>query len=71
MSRRLVALAEAASAERPWATPRYLRRLVASRRIPFHKIAGRIWFDVADLDEHEEARRVEPPALRQVRRRSA
>lgn len=46
--------------ERPWATPRYLRRLVERREISFYRIARRIWFDVADLDEFAERRHVRP-----------
>ena len=59
MSRRLVLLTDAHT-EWPWATPRYLRRLVAGRRIPFHKVGNRVWFDTADLDAHQEAGRCEP-----------
>ena len=76
MTRHLVPLT-GAHVERSWATPRYLRRLVAARRIPFHKIAGRVWFDVADLDAHQEAGRCEPfsgretsPAANRARRLS-
>ena len=54
-----------------WASERYLRRAVAERRIPFHKIANRVWFDVEDLNAHAEAARVEPPQLRRAVRRSA
>jgi hypothetical protein len=74
MSRHLVLLTEA-HAERSWASARYMRRLVAARRIPFHKIGGRIYFDVADLDAHEDAGRCEPfsgretgPAANRTRR---
>lgn len=74
MSRRLVLLTDA-HMEWPWATPRYLRRLVAGRRIPFHKVGNRVWFDTADLDAHQEAGRCEPfsgreagPAANRARR---
>jgi hypothetical protein len=43
----------------PWLTERYLRRLVAERRIAFHKIGGRLVFAVADLDALVAAHRVE------------
>ena len=60
MSRRLVPLRQAVE-ERPWLTDRLARRLVAERRVPFHKVANRILFDLADLDAFAEAGRVEPP----------
>ena len=66
MSRRLVLLTDAHQ-ERPWATPRYLRRLVAQRSVPFFKLRGRIWIDLADLDTFAEAARVEPPVARRDR----
>jgi hypothetical protein len=44
---------------RPWATERLLRRLVAERRIAFHKVAGRVLIDLADLDAMTEAGRIE------------
>ena len=45
--------------ERPWLTERYLRRLVAERRIPYHKPGGRLVFDLADIDALVENSRVE------------
>jgi hypothetical protein len=47
---------------RPWATIRRLRRLVAEKRVPYYKIDGRVMFDLADLDAHAEAGRVEARA---------
>lgn len=81
MTRQLVTIAQAAQA-RPWATERYLRRLISERRIPFHKVAGgrggRVLLDLADIDALAERGRVEvAPPLRSVapakpaRRRSA
>jgi excisionase family DNA binding protein len=68
MSRReLVRLPQAVEA-RPWTSERLLRRLVAERRIPFHKVAGRLLFDLADLDAFAEAGRVEPPTVQHLRR---
>ncbi|MBK9180968.1 MAG: DNA-binding protein [Acidimicrobiales bacterium] len=57
--RQLVTIPQAVEA-RPWLTERYLRRLVAERRLPYHKVAGRLLFDLADLDAHAEEHRVEP-----------
>jgi hypothetical protein len=65
-SRDLVPLTEAHQ-HRAWAKSRYLRGLVATRAIPFHKIRGRIYFDLADLDRFAEERRVEPPKPRRLR----
>ena len=44
---------------RPWLTERYVRRLVAERRIRFSKVGERLLFDVADFDRLVEAGRVE------------
>lgn len=46
--------------ERPWVTERRLRRFVSEKRVPFFKIDGRIFFDLADLDAYAEAGKVEP-----------
>ena len=40
--------------------PKYLRRLVATRRIKFYKLDGRLRFDQADLDAFLDACAVEP-----------
>lgn len=58
MPRSLVTLHQATAA-RPWLTDRWLRRLVAERRIPFHKVGGRLLFDLADIDNLAETGRVE------------
>jgi hypothetical protein len=50
--------------ERPWLSERLLRRLVNERRVPFYKPAGRILFDLGELDEWVEAARVEPSISR-------
>ncbi len=42
---------------------RYVRRLVAERRIPFHKLGRCVRIKTADLAAHIEAGRVEPIAL--------
>lgn len=39
---------------------RYLRRLVAERRIAYHKVGRSVRFNVTDLDAHMSAGRVEP-----------
>lgn len=48
---------------RPWATTRYVRRLVETRRIPFHKLgtarSARVLIDLDDLDRFAEASRVD------------
>ena len=44
---------------RTWTTERLLRRLVAERRVPYHKCGGKVLFDLADLDAYAEAGRVE------------
>jgi hypothetical protein len=43
-----------------WATERYLRRLVAERRIPFHKPTFKVMIDLTDLDIYLERGRIEP-----------
>lgn len=58
MSRQLVPLKQV-SEHRPWATERILRRLVAEKRIPYHKCGGKVLLDLADLDAYAEAGRVE------------
>jgi excisionase family DNA binding protein len=39
---------------------RYVRRLVAERRIPFHKLGRSVRIKASDLDAHVDAGRVEP-----------
>lgn len=60
---RLVPLVEVPR-HRPWATVRYLRRLVYERRIPYVKLSagrgGRVLIDLDDLDRFVEEQRVEP-----------
>ena len=58
MARPLVWLMDV-PAQRPHKTVRQLRQAVAERRIPFHGIDGRIYFDLRDIDAHDEAGRVE------------
>ncbi|MGB5759742.1 MAG: helix-turn-helix domain-containing protein [Acidimicrobiales bacterium] len=40
-------------------TPRFIRRLVAQRRVPYLKVGRFIRFDVSDLDAWLDACRVE------------
>lgn len=40
-------------------TPKWLRRAVAERRIPFHKFGRLVRFDVRDLDEFAQQQRVD------------
>jgi len=42
-------------------TKRFMRRLVAERRIPFHRVGRLLRFRVADLDAFFSNGRVEPP----------
>lgn len=52
-------------------TERFMRRLVAERRIAFHKVGALLRFRVDDLDTFFEAGRVEIPQRTAPRRRSA
>ncbi len=70
MSRELVSPRDASS-HRGWATERFVRRLIAERRIAFHHVGRRVYVDLADLDEFAERGRVEPPAPRLVVTRQA
>lgn len=47
---------------------RFIRRLVAERRISFHKAGSRVRFAVVDLDAFMLAGRVEPITSASVRR---
>jgi len=47
---------------------RFVRRLIAERRIAFHKIGAHIRFDEADLEAFVQAGRVEPITDASVRR---
>jgi excisionase family DNA binding protein len=47
---------------------RFVRRLVAERRIAFHRVGRHIRFAVADLDSFVRAGRVEPITRTSVRR---
>lgn len=49
-----------AAAEYIGQTERFMRRLVAERRIRFYKVGKFVTFDRADLDEFAELGRVEP-----------
>ena len=59
MTRQLVPLKRVPEL-RTWTSERYLRRLVAEKRVAFHKVAGKVLFDLADLDAYAERGRVEP-----------
>ena len=48
------------AAERLNATPRFIRRLIAERRIPYVKLGAHVRLDEVDLDEFVEAGRVRP-----------
>jgi excisionase family DNA binding protein len=47
---------------------RFVRRLVAERRVAFHKVGRSVRFTAADLDVFVAAGRVEPITARDVRR---
>ncbi len=51
------------AAEYPNVTERFMRRLVAERRISYHKLGGLLRFLPADLDELLQASRVEAAPL--------
>jgi hypothetical protein len=44
---------------RPHKTKRVLRRYVEEKRVPFFRIDGRIFFDLDDLDAHDNAGKVD------------
>jgi transcriptional regulator with XRE-family HTH domain len=44
---------------RPWVTVRWLRRATYERRLPFHRVGGKVLVDLTDLDRMAEAGRVE------------
>lgn len=48
------------AAERLATTPRFVRRLIAERRITFVKLGRHVRIDTADLDAYVAAGRVEP-----------
>ena len=60
-NRNLLTLPQVVEA-RPWLTERYLRRLVYEKRVAYHRVGGRLLFDLADLDALAERGRVEAAA---------
>ena len=42
-----------------WARTRWLRRQVGERHLAFHKVAGRVLIDLADLDAYADRGRIE------------
>lgn len=50
------------AAERLATQPRFIRRLIAERRIPYVKLGHHVRIDTADLDSFVEAGRVRPQA---------
>ena len=55
------------AAEHLSVTPRFIRRLVAERRVPFVKLGRHLRFDPADLDRFIEAGRVDAVDGRRAR----
>lgn len=47
---------------------RFIRRLIAERRVAFHRVGRHVRFTAADLDAFVESGRVEPITRRGVRR---
>jgi excisionase family DNA binding protein len=47
------------AAEHLHVTKRFVRRLVAEKRIPYHKLGKLVRFDLRDLDAYAEAGRVD------------
>ncbi|WP_280184390.1 MULTISPECIES: helix-turn-helix domain-containing protein [Nocardia] len=43
---------------------RFIRRLVAERRVVFYKVGGYVRFKVSDLEAYAQAGKVEPIAVR-------
>ncbi|MEU5764269.1 helix-turn-helix domain-containing protein [Nocardia sp. NPDC047648] len=43
---------------------RFIRRLVAERRVVFYKVGGHVRFKVSDLEAYAQAGRVEPIEVR-------
>jgi excisionase family DNA binding protein len=48
------------AAERLGTKPRFIRRLIAERRIPYIKLGAHVRLDDADLDRFVESGRVHP-----------
>jgi excisionase family DNA binding protein len=44
--------------------PRFIRRLIAERRVVFYKVGGHVRFKIADLEAYVEAGKVEPIQVR-------
>ncbi|MFI2232285.1 excisionase family DNA-binding protein [Nocardia testacea] len=43
---------------------RFIRRLVAERRVVFYKVGGHVRFKLSDLEAYAQAGRVEPVEIR-------
>jgi excisionase family DNA binding protein len=60
VTRQLIPLLEVPQ-HRPWASVRWLRRLVAERKIPYYNpTGGKVLIALEDLDDFAERGRVEP-----------
>jgi excisionase family DNA binding protein len=66
MTKRYLTVAEAA--EHLNTSVRFVRRLIAERRIAFHRVGRHVRIAVADLDAFVAAGRVEPITLESLRR---
>jgi excisionase family DNA binding protein len=56
-NRQLVSVRQAEE-QREWARERFVRRLIFEKRIPYHKVGGKVFVDLADLDAYAERGRV-------------
>ncbi len=52
-------------------SPRFIRRLIAERRIAFHHVGRHVRLATNDLEHFVQAGRVEPVTFRRYRRASA
>jgi excisionase family DNA binding protein len=50
------------------ASPRFIRRLIAERRIAFHHVGRHVRLATTDLETYVQAGRVEPVTIRRGRR---
>lgn len=61
-------LSVAEAAEYLSTSERFVRRLVAERRVPFHKVGRYVRFSAVDLDAFVQQGRIEPITAESVRR---
>jgi excisionase family DNA binding protein len=49
-------------------SPRFIRRLIAERRIAFHRVGRHVRLAASDLETYIQAGRIEPVMIRRGRR---